>query len=227
MRGLLAVALALVLAAPATAASVRVAVVGRDGELVSGPARAKMKERKMRVGGRRCAVGARTPLSALAALDVRVRLQDYGSCSRRPRDASGLYVRSIAGTRAKVIGSNGWVYKVGHRLGTAGAGDPAGPFGRGGLKAGARVLWFWCTPDAEGRCPRTLDTSAERSGESVRVTVRGYDDRGRGVPVPGATVRLGDATATTGADGSVVLSGSGALTATRAGFVPALPRRVR
>ncbi len=38
------------------------------------------------------------------------------------------------------------------------------------------------------------------------MTVRGYDDQGKGVGVQGATVRLGSATATTGADGIAVLT---------------------
>jgi hypothetical protein len=63
------------------------------------------------------------------------------------------------------------------------------------------------------------------------VTVRGYDDQGRGVAVPGATVTLGSATATTDAAGvaqvAVPASGRLALNATRAGMVPAFPGEVR
>src|SRR6185312_15685861 len=49
--------------------------------------------RQVRVGGRSCAVGAGTPLAALAALlghgGPKYSLRDYGHCSRtRPADAS-------------------------------------------------------------------------------------------------------------------------------------------
>ena len=61
----------------------------------------------------------------------------------------------------------------------------------------------------------------------VRVTVRGYDDQGRGAAVPGATVTLGSATATTDASGvaQVVVPEAGrlALDASRGGMVPAFP----
>jgi hypothetical protein len=88
------------------------------------------------------------------------------------------------------------------------------------------VTWFWCAPDAGGRCQRTLETAHERQGEQVRVTVTGYDDRGRGVPVAGAAVRLGDASAVTDADGVATLGGAGRLTASAAGMVPAFPVEV-
>ena len=41
------------------------------------------------------------------------------------------------------------------------------------------------------------------------MTVRGYDDQGRGVAVPGATVRLGSASATTDAAGVAELAVAG------------------
>ena len=61
-------------------------------------------------------------------------------------------------------------------------------------------------------------------GAALRVTVRGYDDAGRGVPVAGATVTLAGATATTGADGVATLTvpdapGRRRLTASRSGMV--------
>ncbi len=63
------------------------------------------------------------------------------------------------------------------------------------------------------------------------MTVRGYDDSGRGVPVAGATVTLGDAVAVTGADGraSVPVLGPGRLrlTAEADGMVRAFPVGVR
>jgi len=60
--------------------------------------------------------------------------------------------------------------------------------------------------------------------------VRGYDDNGDGVPVAGATVRLGPATAVTDASGvaQVVAPGSDQyrLTASRDGMVRSWPRTV-
>ena len=217
MRLALVVALALV-AAPAHAAEVDVLVVGKGGEVVKERSGVALKARNVRVSGRRCRVGARTPLAALLGAKVRVGVRDHGSCSRRARDAGGLYVRSIA--RVRETGRrSGWVYKAGRRLGTNGAADPAGPLGSGGLRDGARVAWFWCRLDDAGRCPPTLETTHVRSGETVTVTVRAYDDMGRGSPVEGAVVRLGDEAATTGPDGTAVLEGTGTLTASKPGAI--------
>ena len=73
---------------------------------------------------------------------------------------------------------------------TAGAADPSGPFGRGRLKRGQRVTWFYCRL-GEGGCQRTLALTARAGPGAVDVTVRGYDDEGGGVPIEGATVRAG------------------------------------
>ena len=98
------------------------------------------------------------------------------------------------------------------------------------------MLWFWCTLTAAGGCQRTLDAKPDRTtaapGEILRVTVRGYDDVGKGVPVPGATVTLGTSTATTddaGVATLVVPAASGRrlrLQATRDGMVRAFGRKV-
>ena len=124
----------------------------------------KLRARSVRVGGRRCAVGRATPLSALAGTRLRLRLRDYGSCSRSPADAGSLYVRQVGPDRAG--GPRGWVYKVGHRAGTTGAADPSGPFGTGRRLRGGRLLWFWCLQDRAGGLPadargaaRALDAS--------------------------------------------------------------------
>ena len=180
-----------------------------------------LKSRSVRVGGRRCAVGRATPLSALAGTRLKLGFRDYGSCGRSPRDAGALYVRRIGGERAR--GSAGWVYKVGRRAGTTGAADPSGPFGRGKLKRGARVLWFWCVQTRGEACQRTLEVVVAATaavGRGASVTVRGYDDNGRGVVVAGATVRLGRAIAVTDA------SGVAQVTAPSAGTAPA-DRRAR
>jgi hypothetical protein len=226
---LAAVLLALAVPAPADAASVQLMVVGKTRVLrEAGPVR--LKARSVRVGGRRCAVG-RTPLSVLAGTRLSLRLRDYGACGRSARDAASLYVRAVAGERAR--GASGWVYKVGRRAGTTGAADPSGPFGHGRLKRGARVLWFWCAQTGGEACQRTLEVSSAGSvaaGGMLAVTVRGYDDNGDGVRVAGATVRLGAATAVTDASGVAQViapaAGSYGLLAERAGMVRSWPRKV-
>jgi hypothetical protein len=223
-------------AAPAGASAAKrvdVLVVGKS-KVLRGPKHVALKARTVKVGSRRCAVGRATPLSALAGTGLRLRVRDQGACGARARDAGGLYVFQVGRDREK--GRSGWVYKVGNKAGTAGAGDPAGPFGTGrGLHAGQRVLWFWCTLDAAQGCQRTLDVRPERSsaapGSALRVTVRGYDDAGKGVPVAGATVRLGSASAVSGADGVAALTVPSAtgrlrLQAERDGMVRAFPREV-
>jgi hypothetical protein len=154
----------------------------------------------------RCTVAAATPLAALVRSGVGpLSLRDYGSCGRRAADSSSLFVAGIGAERNR--GSDGWVYKAGNVLGTAGAADPAGPLGRGRLRAGAHVTWFWChvTPRDNG-CPHTLVATAAVSGGELVVHVRQYDDRGKGTPASGATVHAGTAAAITAADGSARLS---------------------
>jgi hypothetical protein len=230
---LLAAGLALALPSTAGAASVQLMVVGKS-RVLRDAAPVKLRSRSVRVHGRRCAVGRATPLSVLAGTRLRLRLQDYGSCGRSPADAGALYVTQVGPDRRG--GAKGWVYKVGNRAGTTGAADPSGPFGTGRrLRAGQRLLWFWCAQDRGQQCQRTLDARPERStvapGAPLRVTVRGYDDNGRGVPVAGALVRLGGAEAVTDADGVAVVTaparaGAARLTAERDGMVRAFPRRV-
>jgi hypothetical protein len=232
--GLIAAAALLAAPAPAVAARVDVMVVG-SARVLHAPTQVRLKQRTVKVGRRRCRVGGATPLAALAGTHVKFAVRDYARCGRRPRDASGLYVRSVAGERAS--GSNGWVYKVGRRAGTTGAADLSGPFGNGRrLRNGQRVTWFWCVLGSAGSCQRTLELQPERTtaapGETLNVKVRGYDDFGKGVLVEGATVRLGSASAVTGASGTAALTvpaatGELALEAERAGMVRAFPREVR
>lgn len=159
---------------------------------------------RVRVGGRTCAVGAGTPLATLlrSRADPRPGLRDFGSCSARARDGGGLYVSRLSGERGK--GQDGWVYKVGTRLATAGAGDPAGPFGRGLLRRGARVTWFYCRHGARG-CQSTLALALVRAGDgTVEARVRAHDDRGRARPAAGArVVGAGGPDVVTGLDGRV------------------------
>ena len=143
------------------------------------------------VAGRPCAVGAGTPLAALVRTRPgKLKLRDYGSCSSRVADGAGLFVRSIRG--AVNSGLNGWVYKVhrklgppGAKLGTAGAADLAGPFGRGRLHEGDRVIWFYCVFEA-GSCQRSLELTWRSA--SRELSVAGYDDSGEGTPIAAAKI---------------------------------------
>jgi hypothetical protein len=177
-------------------------VVFSGGETVT--KRVRATRATVDVKGRPCVVGAATALAALVqASPGKMVLRDYGSCSQRPRDGAGLFVRSLRGEVNR--GLDGWVYKVGRKLGTAGAADLAGPFGNGRLREGDRVVWFYCVFEA-GSCQRSLELAARRTGRVLGVSVRGYDDAGEGVPVAGARVvvrRVGGKAQVlkTGADG--------------------------
>jgi hypothetical protein len=182
------------------------------------------KKRRVKVGSHRCTVRGATPLGVLSRLGLKVALRDYGHCGRRPADAAGLYVRRIGPDRGR--GQDGWVYKVGRKTPSTGAADTSARR----LRGGDRVLWFWCDAQPTGGCQRTLETTPERTGDTLRVTVRGYDDNGHGALIEGATVTLGDAQAITGADGVATLAvpaGGGRLVATKPGLVRSFPREVR
>lgn len=185
-----------------------------------------------KVDGRRCAVAPATPLAALlAARPGPIAYYDYGTCSRRPVDATGVFVKAIRGQANR--GLDGWVYKVGRRLGTAGAADPAGPFGDGRLAAGDDVVWFYCVFD-DGSCQRSLELRRRVEGGAVTVAVSGYDDAGEGAAIAGARVvavsRSGRRTATrTGRDGRATLElarGRYLLHAAKRGLIRAFPKRV-
>jgi hypothetical protein len=102
-------------------------------------------------------------------------------------------------------GQNGWVYKVGRRAATAGAADPSGPFGRGRLRTGQRVSWFYCRLRSGG-CQRTLGLSVRTEPGTLVASVRGYDDEGRGVAVEGASVAASGSSALTDAAGEARLA---------------------
>jgi hypothetical protein len=211
-------------AAVAAAPKVRQMVVFRDGHALA--KRVSTAATSVRVGRRRCAVGARTALAALVrSKPGRLRLRDFGACSSRARDASGLFVTGIDGDRNR--GQRGWVYKVGRRAASAGAADPAGPFGNGRLRAGQRVTWFYCVRAAD--CQRTLEVRARSTVGGVEATVRGYDDAGQGVAVEGASVTAGGVTGVTGSDGRVQLalpSGNHRVVARKDGLVRSFTERV-
>ena len=224
LGGLVAMALAAPPAAGAAAPKVQQLVVFRSGAALQktvGTRHASVVVRRQR-----CAVGDATALAALVrSKPGRLRLRDFGACSSRPRDAAGLLVTGIGPDRNR--GQRGWVYKVGRRAATAGAGDMSGPFGRGRLRRGQRVTWFYCV--RAGECQRTLEVRAAPASGGVVATVRGYDDAGDGVPVEGASVSAGGVTGLTGADGRVQLTlppGAHRLVARRDGLVRSFSERV-
>jgi hypothetical protein len=215
-------------ARPSQAALVEQMVVFRDGSSPLHLIRAR--ETSARVGRRRCSVAAGTPLAALLRSRVApVGLRDFGRCSRRPRDGGGLFVRSIGSDRNR--GQDGWVYKVGNRAGTAGAADPTGPFGRGRLRGRARITWFYCRLGASGSCQRTLDIhSIANADGQVTVTVRAYNDDARATPAAGATVHVGDQTATADDQGVARIAlppGTHQVHAEQPGRVRSFPEEVR
>jgi hypothetical protein len=231
-----AAASCLVAAAPAGAAApvVDQMVVGKDGSIKKiGKVRASAT--RVKIGRKRCAVGAGTPLAALVRGKVgTLRFADFGSCGSRARDAGGLYVRGIG---SDVVSGpedpDGWVYKVGNKAAPAGAADPSGPFGRGLLRSKQRVTWFWCVSLQGGDgCQRTLElkvTSVATKEQTVRVT--GYDNAGKGVPVEGAAVssQAGGTAGTTDSGGNATLflgAGTNTLVATKDALVRSFPVRV-
>jgi hypothetical protein len=222
--GLAALALAAPPAATAAAPRVPQLVVFRSGEAVQG--QVSTRQATVAVAGRRCAAGDGTPLAALVrSRPGRLRLRDFGACSLRPRDSGGLLVTGIRSDRNR--GQRGWVYKVGQRAATAGAGDPGGPFGHGRLRAGQRVSWFYCVRAAD--CQRTLSVRATAMADGIVATVRGYDDAGDGVPIEGAEVTASGVTGLTAADGRVQIAlppGTHRLVARKDGLVRSFTERV-
>jgi hypothetical protein len=201
-------------------------IVFRGGTAVGKTVRANAAT--VAIGRRRCALASGTPLATLVrSRPGRLRLRDFGACSKRPADGGGLFVRAIRNDVNS--GQRGWVYKVGRKAATAGAADPSGPFGAGRLHSGQRVTWFYCVLTNRS-CQRTLDLAAvAEGGGAVRVTVRAYDDNGKGIPAAGAIVRGGGGTAVAGADGVARLAlapGGVRLHATQPGAIRSFTERV-
>lgn len=237
-RALLAAVLLVALAASAAQAAsvpkVEVYVVGRS-KVLAAPATVRARAASVKIGRRACAAPAGTALAVLEGLRKKggpsFALRDFGSCSRRAADAAGLFVTKIGPDRNR--GQAGWAYKVGRRGATTSAADPSGPFGTGKrLRSGDRVTWFWCVLGGSSGCERTLEavpaTRRVAPGGALAVTVRGYDDEGRGQLVGGATVTLGSASAVTDAAGRATLTapaagGRLALGAQRTGLVRSFP----
>jgi len=231
---ILVAALVSAAAAPAGAAAaaprVEVMVAGKANVLAA-PRFVRASATTVTVGRRRCAVAAATPLAALAAVrrghGPDFRLRDYGACSRRAVDSGALFVTQVGSDRNRR--ADGWVYKVGRRVPSVGAGDPSGRR----LRTGDRLTWLYCRTQSTGGCQRTLEVAPlSGAGQPLRVLVRGYDDNGRAVAVAGATVAVGAGaqSAVTGADGTATFPALGAATrsvqAQRAGMVPSFPIRV-
>ncbi len=211
--------------AQAAAPRVSVSVIGPGGKVVRAPRAASAGAARLRIGGRTCAVPEATPLAALAALRLPLGVTASGSCT-----ASTFFVRTIGRTTNR--GRDGWAYKVGRRAGTASAANPSGSFGNGRrLGSGDHVTWFWCVLGQRG-CQRTL-VATRVGARSVRVMA--YDDRGRGIRVRSALVRVRDSrgrrrSGRTDRRGRVSfggLSGSWRISAKRGRYVPALPGGAR
>jgi hypothetical protein len=211
---------------PAQAAPPKVSqlVVFRDGSAQSKTA--STRATKVSVAGRRCTAGDGTALAALVrSKPGKLRLHDFGSCTRRASDGAGLFVRSIGGDANR--GQNGWVYKVGRRAASAGAADPGGPFGHGLLRAGQRVTWFYCRM-RDGGCQRTLELKLTTQPGTLIASVRGYDDQGDGAIVAGAEVTAGGASVQTDVSGIARLAlpaGSYRAVATKSGLVRSFAER--
>lgn len=222
MRRCLVIWLCLLAPAPAAGAA-ELMVVGRGGETLLAPRTVGDGGAKVKVDGRRCRVPGRTGLALLVRSPLALVLEDFGSCSKRAADAGGLYIAGVEGQRER--GADGWVFKVGNRAPSVGAGDPSGRLG-----ARARVLWFWCEMGSDG-CQRTLAVRASVESGDVIARVRAYDDMGKGVPAVGARVVAGSSSAVTGADGSARLQappggGPVSVVATKAGLVRSFAARV-
>jgi hypothetical protein len=220
-------ATALVVAAAPAEAKVRQMVVFRSGKALA--KNVSPRGLRVKVGRKRCRVASRTPLAALfRSHPGHIGLKDFGSCSRNPRDATQLFVRSIR--RDKNKGRRGWEYKVGRKAGTTGAADPSGPFGNGKrLRSGQRVVWFYCVLRSGG-CQRTLAVRVTPDAGGLTVKVVGYDDDGHGVTVEGATVKAGTTSGATGADGRVRLAlpgGSYKVYAKKKGLVRSFSERAQ
>jgi hypothetical protein len=220
----------------AAAPSVLSMVVGSGGVVLSAARTLTASATTVTIAHKRCAVAAATPLAVLAALrragGPAYALRDYGRCGGGAVNSGQLFVYSLAGQLNR--GQDGWEYKVNGVSGSTGAADSSGPQGDGRLlRSGDRVLWFWCNAFAGG-CQRTLEvsaTSAVSRSASLAVSVRGYDNEGRAVPVSGVIVKLGTDFASTRAGGRAVLiapstPGRYQLSATRAGLVPSFPETI-
>ena len=226
LGGLAAMALAAPPAAGAAAPKVQQLVVFRDGPAlqktvgtrhasVERPRAALRRRRRHGAGGARSEQGRGGCGCATSA-----------PARRGPRDSAGLLVTGIGPDRNR--GQRGWVYKVGRRAATAGAGDTGGPFGRGRLRRGpARDLVLL---RARGRLPAHARVEDEPDGRRRRRDAcAATTTRATASPVEGASVTAAGVTGLTGADGRVQLalpSGTHRLVARKDGLVRSFSERV-
>ncbi len=254
---LLAALLCLALAAPAGSAAtpgpparqsliyagppVEFMVVGAGNVILQQPSVSTLPALTVNTAHGPCGVAEGLPLDALAVLSrlrrISMSVQDYGHCTSAPAGSGQLFVTAIDGERNH--GLNGWEYKVDGRSGTAGAADPAGPFGDGPLKPYERLVWFWCESFGGG-CQRSLEVRAPRSvrhGAAFSVTVVGEDNNGSAEPMSGARVSARvlhnpSVSALSGGSGRVTFRAPSRatvldLSASRPGSVPAFPVSVQ
>ena len=130
----------------------------------------------MRVDGRVCRLPGATPLAALAALRLPLRVTAGGSCSD-----SAFFVTTI-GRRANA-GRNGWTYKVGRRAGTTSAASPSGSFGNGRRLGGGEVA---VRPVPLGRHP--VIVVAEHRVDRYSRSTQGPQQRGDRLDTPRGVV---------------------------------------
>ena len=218
-------------------ARVQSMIAGRAGAILFASRPLRASATSVKVGRRRCAVAAGTPLAVLAAAHraggPAFLVRDYGHCGPSPASSGELFVYSLGGEANS--GANGWEYKVDGAAGSTGAGDPAGPDGNGErLRNGEHVLWFWCVASGTG-CERSLEVTASATrvtaSGALAVTVRGFDNEGRAAAAPGATVTLGGDSAVTDASGRATvaapaLPGHYALDAVAPAMVPSFPETI-
>ena len=131
----------------ASGPSVQGTIVGVGGRVLSRTRTVTASASSVRIGRRNCAVAAGTPLAVLLAIrragGPGFALRDYGQCGSAPVNSGQLFVYSLGGERNR--GQDGWEYEVDGVIGSTGAADPSGPQGNGRrLRAGDRVVWFWC-----------------------------------------------------------------------------------
>jgi len=209
---------------------VEVMIVGKQGKLLSAPRTVKAKSATVKASGRRCLVGASTPLAALvpASKALSLSVKDFGSCSRdNAADAAQLFVNSIGGNRNR--GADGWVYKLRNKIPSLGGGDPLAR-----VRQNDRLVWLYCVHDKAGHCPPTLQVAAPArapAGGQVEVFASKVDDAGRKTPAPGARLRMGKQVAVTGAGGSAIMvvpttPGKVAVEATANDAIASFPRTI-
>ena len=226
LGGLAAMALAAPPAAGAAAPKVQQLVVFRERRGASEDGRHAPGQRVRSAGGAAPSATARRWRRSCGARRGGCGCATSAPARHGPRDSAGLLVTGIRSDRNR--GQRGWVYKVGRRAATAGAGDTGGPFGRGRLSAGQRVTWFYCVRAAD--CQRTLEVRTTPDGgrrrrDRARLRRRGRRRAGRGrhASAPSGVTGL------TGADGRVQLalpSGTHRLVARKDGLVRSFTERV-